>query len=148
MHEIPVRKMEFGFPERIDPLVIPGKPEQSYGIIGLSLLLFSPGIEWSAGLSGLICALFTFAAVRAARSGDYMSGAIVLLLVAKVVLEKHFGANASWEALLGSPIAVDTHLFGVIAGFVLAIVPMGFRVATESRADRRITVDIEGGDRR
>ncbi len=39
MHEIPVRKMDFGFPEHIDPLSIPEKPEQSYAMVGLSLLL-------------------------------------------------------------------------------------------------------------
>jgi predicted metal-dependent hydrolase len=39
MHEIPVRKMEFEFPDEIDPLFAPGSPERSFAMIGLSLLL-------------------------------------------------------------------------------------------------------------
>jgi len=39
MNEITVRKMEFDFPEEIDPVFIEGSPEESYSSIGLSLLL-------------------------------------------------------------------------------------------------------------
>jgi predicted metal-dependent hydrolase len=39
MQDITVRQMDFDFPERMDPVIIPGDPEQSYGTIGLSLLL-------------------------------------------------------------------------------------------------------------
>lgn len=36
---IVVRQMDFDFPADIDPVVVEGDPEQSYGMIGLSLLL-------------------------------------------------------------------------------------------------------------
>ena len=39
MHDITIRQMPFEFPDEIDPMVIPGRPEESYGIVGLSLLL-------------------------------------------------------------------------------------------------------------
>jgi predicted metal-dependent hydrolase len=39
VQDITVRQMDFRFPERIDPIVIPDDPEQSYLTIGLSLLL-------------------------------------------------------------------------------------------------------------
>jgi predicted metal-dependent hydrolase len=39
VHDITVRRMAFDFPDEIDPIFIPGEPEESYGIIGLSLLL-------------------------------------------------------------------------------------------------------------
>ncbi len=39
MQDITVRQMDFQFPDGMDPVVIPGEPEQSYGIVGLSLLL-------------------------------------------------------------------------------------------------------------
>jgi hypothetical protein len=39
MHDITVRRMEFDFPDEIDPVCIEGEPEESYGLIGLSLLL-------------------------------------------------------------------------------------------------------------
>lgn len=37
--EITVRRMQFDFPDDVDPLVVAGDPEQSYTVIGLSLLL-------------------------------------------------------------------------------------------------------------
>jgi predicted metal-dependent hydrolase len=39
MHDITVRQMDFRFPDGMDPVVIPGEPERSYVIVGLSLLL-------------------------------------------------------------------------------------------------------------
>lgn len=39
MHDITVRQMDFGIPESIDPLVMPGEPEWSYFTVALSLLL-------------------------------------------------------------------------------------------------------------
>lgn len=39
MQDITIRKMDFGFPESLDPIVIAGKPEESYQMLGLSLLL-------------------------------------------------------------------------------------------------------------
>jgi hypothetical protein len=39
MHDITIRQMPFEFPDEIDPMVIPGRPEESYANVGLSLLL-------------------------------------------------------------------------------------------------------------
>lgn len=39
MHDITVRQMDFAFPDRIDPLILPSDPDRSYATIGLSLLL-------------------------------------------------------------------------------------------------------------
>jgi len=39
MHDITVRQMDFGFPDRIDPLLIPDDPDRSYLTVALSLLL-------------------------------------------------------------------------------------------------------------
>jgi predicted metal-dependent hydrolase len=39
MSEITVRKMDFSFPEHLDPVVVEGSPEESFSLIGLSLLL-------------------------------------------------------------------------------------------------------------
>lgn len=38
-HDITVRRMAFDFPEGLDPDFTPGRPERSYNLIGLSLLL-------------------------------------------------------------------------------------------------------------
>ncbi len=39
MHDITVRHMQFEFPAEMDPVVVSGEPEESYGVVGLSLLL-------------------------------------------------------------------------------------------------------------
>ena len=39
MHDITIRQMPFEYPDEIDPMVIPGRPEESYGLVALSLLL-------------------------------------------------------------------------------------------------------------
>lgn len=90
--------------------------------IGLSLLLFSPEVEWSVGLSGLLYALFALVAIRAAMSGEYLSGAVVAFLVVKVILEQTIGPSAAMEDFIGSAIVVDTHMYGVIAGLVFGTI--------------------------
>lgn len=39
MHDINVRRIDFDFPDDIGPVFIDGQPEESYGLIGFSLLL-------------------------------------------------------------------------------------------------------------
>lgn len=39
MRDTTVRRIDFPFPEEIDPVSIPGQPEASVGLLGLSLLL-------------------------------------------------------------------------------------------------------------
>jgi predicted metal-dependent hydrolase len=39
VQDITVRQMVFDFPDRIDPLIVPGDPEEAYVNVGLSLLL-------------------------------------------------------------------------------------------------------------
>jgi len=39
MHDITVRRIEFEFPDDIEPVVIAGQPEESYAMIAFSLLL-------------------------------------------------------------------------------------------------------------
>ena len=39
VHDITIRQMAFPFPDQMDPMIIPGEPEESYGIVALSLLL-------------------------------------------------------------------------------------------------------------
>ena len=90
--------------------------------IGLCLLLLSPEVEWSAGLSGLLYALFACVAIRSAMSGEYLSCAVVAFLIVKVVLEQTTGPSAAMEQFIGSSIIVDTHMFGVIAGLLFGII--------------------------
>ncbi len=39
MQDITIRQMDFAFPDKLDPIVIEGRPEESYRLLGLSLLL-------------------------------------------------------------------------------------------------------------
>ena len=89
--------------------------------IGLCLLLLSPEVQWSAGLSGLLYALFACAAIRSAMSGEYLSVAVVAFLVGKVVMEQTIGPSAAMEQFVGSAIIVDAHMFGVIAGLLFGV---------------------------
>lgn len=39
MHDITVRQMDFHFPDELDPVVVPGEPEESFQLVAFSLLL-------------------------------------------------------------------------------------------------------------
>jgi rhomboid family GlyGly-CTERM serine protease len=93
--------------------------------IGLCLLLLSPEVKWSVGLSGLLYALLALAAIRSAMSGEYFSGAVVAFLLGKIILEQTIGPSAAMEQFVGNSLVVDAHMFGVIAGLVFGIISKG-----------------------
>jgi rhomboid family GlyGly-CTERM serine protease len=89
--------------------------------IGVGLLLLNPQVEWSAGLSGLLYALFAYGAVKSVLSREFLSSAVVVFLVCKIVMEQTVGPNAAMEQFVGGAILIDAHMYGVASGLVLGL---------------------------
>ena len=106
------------------------------GAIGLGLLAFNPEVGWSAGLSGLLYALFAVAAVKSILRRQYLSVAVVAFLIGKIVIEQSVGANPAMVGFVGSAILIDTHMYGVIAGLAMGLA-MGLVAGGLTRARGR-----------
>ncbi|MCL1142588.1 rhombosortase [Shewanella gaetbuli] len=89
---------------------------------GIGLYLFYPQLQAYVGLSGLLHGLFTFGAIMDIRKG-LISGYVLLLgVILKVLYEQYFGASADISELISARVATESHLVGVIAGLISALV--------------------------
>ncbi|WP_338049532.1 rhombosortase [Parashewanella hymeniacidonis] len=88
---------------------------------GIGLYLFSPKLVAYVGLSGMLHALFTFGAICDIRF-KFKSGWLLLAgVVAKVTHEQLYGASAEVTQMIGTRVATESHLTGVIIGVIIAL---------------------------
>jgi rhomboid family GlyGly-CTERM serine protease len=92
-------------------------------IVGCSLYFYSPELDFYYGFSGVLYGLYIIGAISAIIKQDYFTGLLVLLLIiAKISWDLLNGGSASSAELIGIPVAIDAHLYGVIGAFVISFV--------------------------
>lgn len=89
---------------------------------GLGLFNFYPSVSAYVGLSGVLHGLFAFGAVMDIRKGFRSGYLLVLGVIAKVMYEQYFGADAGLSELINARVSIESHLVGMISGFICAIV--------------------------
>jgi len=98
----------------------------SYQIIlglGISFLftLFNPELQWYLGYSGVLYGIFLLAAIdlfpRDRLVGLLLGAAIVI----KITLEQTSDINLTSSDIIGSPVIVDAHLYGVLLAMAIAL---------------------------
>lgn len=89
--------------------------------VGLGLFVFSPGLYWYAGLSGVVSAIWATAGARGARCGSWLGWVGLVLALAKVLWEQLAGANPLVAQFIGGAVITDAHLYGTIAGVLVGV---------------------------
>lgn len=89
--------------------------------VGVSLLCWSPTVAWYVGLSGALHGLLVLAAAGEWRRSRGFALIVLAALAAKLVWEQIAGAGTT-EQLIGGSVVVDSHLYGALAGAVLALI--------------------------
>ncbi|MGC9457926.1 MAG: rhombosortase [Halothiobacillaceae bacterium] len=90
--------------------------------VTLGLLVLNPGVGWYVGLSGVLHGLFAMTAMRLLFRREWLAGcSLVAALGFKLLWEQQHGALGT-ERLIGAPVLVDAHLYGVIAGAACALI--------------------------
>lgn len=97
----------------------------SVAIIWLSLavsggLLLEGESGLYVGLSGVLHGLYVLGACLAWQHDRWLAGSVSLLLIGKVGLEQWRGPATGMADLIGAPVAIDAHLYGLVAGCALA----------------------------
>jgi rhomboid family GlyGly-CTERM serine protease len=85
--------------------------------------------DFVVGLSGLLHGLFTFAAVVGLRLNWRMAAAVLVIMLVKVLGEVVLGPAALTEQMIGLPVVVDMHVYGIASGLLLGAIV----VAVKSR---------------
>lgn len=88
---------------------------------GAGLWLFSPGVGWCVGLSGVLHGLMIVGFGGWAVSGDRWAWALLSAVVLKLGWEQ-FGGDMPWaEAMSGGSVITDAHLWGALGGSVFLV---------------------------
>ena len=96
----------------------------AYGVIafgiGLCILGFG-GRGTYIGLSGMLHGLFALGACLALKRDVLVAAGVLIVIVGKVFWEQVDGASSFVEQLIGSPVAIDAHLYGLGAGVLFGV---------------------------
>jgi rhomboid family GlyGly-CTERM serine protease len=95
-------------------------------LVGTGLMLTE--LNRYAGLSGTLHGLFIYCALQEALNGHRSSWLLVGAVLAKVSWEQIVGPSQTSVALINAPVAIDAHLFGILAGALLIILLLGKRI--------------------
>ena len=88
--------------------------------VTLGIWLFSPGIVWYVGLSGVLHGLFVILLVLDYVSKKHVLNILLLLaLLGKLAWELWMGPMPGSAYAAGGPVVVQAHLFGFIGGAII-----------------------------
>lgn len=95
--------------------------------MSLGLYFFAPQLRWYVGLSGVMHGLFLLGLLPQALKKDIVALGCLLYLLGKLGYELYAGAPVSDEAAIGGKVALDSHLWGAISGFVYGLLFRAYR---------------------
>lgn len=82
----------------------------------LGLTFATPGLQWYAGLSGVLHGLVAAGALAGLRRRPGLALAVLALLAAKLAAEMLGQGSAGTARLIGGPVVVAAHLYGALGG--------------------------------
>jgi rhomboid family GlyGly-CTERM serine protease len=89
--------------------------------IALSMLLFEPEIHIYRGISGIQHGMLAFGVVLVWCQSRIWSLVLGMLIISKLLWEQFQGPLPSSQAMITGRVAIESHLYGVISGFVWAL---------------------------
>ncbi|MBY6212102.1 rhombosortase [Microbulbifer agarilyticus] len=101
-------------------------------LTGTAILFFSPHLTYYVGLSGALHALIVWGCAKDLMHGERFGLAILAGVFAKIAWEQLGGDTSATATLIDAQVAIDAHLWGALAGLILALFPrllhpIGFR---------------------
>ncbi len=95
--------------------------------VAIGIYFFAADIRWYVGLSGVLHGLITLGAVLDILKHERTGWLLLIGTILKVSYEQIWGASEEVADLIGVSVGTDAHLYGAIAGIILALVYIKFR---------------------
>ncbi len=94
-----------------------------YLAIGISTLftLRNPELDWYVGYSGILFGIYLLAADNLYRRNRAIALLLGTAIVIKVVLEQFSDIRIGGGDLIGIPVIIDAHLYGLLLGLSIAL---------------------------
>ncbi len=87
--------------------------------ISAGFYLLQPNMGWYVGFSGVLFGLYLLAADATRLQQPLISALLAIFVIAKIVIEQSTSVNITSSELIGVPVMVDAHLYGVSVAIVL-----------------------------
>ncbi|MFT5550058.1 MAG: rhomboid family GlyGly-CTERM serine protease [Candidatus Azotimanducaceae bacterium] len=91
--------------------------------VGISMLLtwLNPELDWYVGYSGVLFGVFLLAAIELFKTERIMALLLGLGVCSKVVFEQMNPMTVITSDIIGVPVIIDAHLYGILLAFVIAL---------------------------
>jgi len=91
-------------------------------MISSMMWFFSPFLIWYVGLSGCLYSVLVYGVAKDERYPYSFRVFALSLIVAKVILEQLEFEIVQVSEFISGPVAVDSHLYGLISGFAILVI--------------------------
>lgn len=89
--------------------------------VNVGLIIYSPDVAWYAGLSGLLHGLIVAGALANWNRSRYVSVALLVFVVSKLIFEHYKIGLVAAEQLIGASVISDAHVYGAVGGVLAGI---------------------------
>ena len=87
--------------------------------ISTGFYLWQPAMGWYVGFSGVLFGLYLLAAYATFKQQATISALLALFIIGKIAMEQFSSVNMTTEDLIGVPVMVDAHLYGVSVAILI-----------------------------
>lgn len=92
--------------------------------VGISLAFWSlqPQIGWYVGFSGVLFGLYVLCAITSWPKQRIMSSILLTVIALKLTLDLWSSVKITSDELIGIPVLVEAHLYGVITALIIEMI--------------------------
>ncbi len=92
--------------------------------LGISLMFsqFNPELNWYVGYSGTLYGIFLLAAVDLYSHDKVIAVLLSVVIVIKIAIEQTSEINVTTSDIIGTPVIVDAHFYGVLLAITIALI--------------------------
>jgi|GEM_PF-208161 len=106
-------------------------------LCGAGLFAFAGDLQRYVGLSGVLHGLVVWGSVVDIRRGERLGLVLLLGTAAKIAWEQLGGDTSATAALIDADVAIAAHLWGAVAGLLIALVVASWQACRGSRTTRQ-----------
>ncbi len=91
-------------------------------MISFAYYFTAPQFEYYVGLSAILYAVIIIGALLDIKHQPMIAGLILLVVTGRVIWQQLYGTADDLEQLIEQRVAVESHLFGIISGYLMGLV--------------------------
>jgi rhomboid family GlyGly-CTERM serine protease len=91
--------------------------------------VFNPELGWYVGFSGVLFGIFCLSGIDLFKHDRLIAVLLLVVIFAKVLIEQMSDLEVTSSELIGSPVIVDAHFYGLISALIIALVQRVYTIS-------------------